>query len=41
VLISLLALNDLRVSEAIGAELYDLVERGHRRVTTSAKVARS
>jgi integrase/recombinase XerD len=37
-LISLLALNGLRVSEAIGADIEDLgVERGHRTLTIVRK----
>jgi integrase len=41
-LISLLALNGLRVSEAIGADIEDLgLERGHRTLTIQRKAARS
>ncbi len=41
-LISLLALNGLRVSEAIGADIQALsVERGHRTVIITTKAARS
>jgi integrase/recombinase XerD len=41
-LISLLALNALRVSEAIGADVEDLgLERGHRTLTILRKGARS
>lgn len=40
-LVSLLALNGLRVSKAIGADLAALgLERGHRTLTSSARAAR-
>jgi integrase len=40
-LISLLALNGLRVSEATGADIEHLgLERGHRTLTVTAKAAR-
>jgi integrase/recombinase XerD len=41
-LISLLALNGLRVSEALGANIESLgLERGHRTLTVCARAARS
>ena len=41
-LISLLAINGLRVSEAVGADIQALgIERGHRTMTITAKEARS